>query len=221
MFLKRVIQISVFLIVSTLAVVMIVNYAEEQKFRQAFKAKLDPMLELLTDDSGKLILSERDVVHILEKQLCLQEEKSFGTGNVRLYLPHCEFTVDNRKFYVLLADSKGYGGWIKVMALFNRELDGSVHLWKIKVLEAKDETDGLGKNVLNEDFQSRFYNIPQSGLENGLKLDLEQFPPTFDEEEAKKQGFILVADVMSYATISAKAVANGIQAMYEYLRSLK
>lgn len=217
---RRLTSVTIFLLISVIALFGTLRYSEGQKFSRQLKAKVEPLIELLTDESGKPLFKESEIIHMLARSRCLREEYLHQTGNVKLYLPHCEFQSQDKTIFVLFADSKGYGGWIKTLALFEREKDGTIGLWKIKVLDARDETDGFGKNVLSEDFQKRFYNVPESGLEKGLKLDLEEFPPTFDTEEAKKEGFILVADVMSYATISAKAVANAIQVMYNYLKNL-
>jgi len=218
--LRKLISVTVFLLVSMIALFWILRYSEDQKFSRQFKAKVEPLIGLLTDESGKLLLKESEIIDTLQKSSCLREENIHQIGNVKLYLPHCEFQGRDTTIFAIFADSKGYGGWIKVLALFERQKDRTMKLWKVKVLDARDETEGLGKNVLSDEFQKRFYNVPESGLEKGLKLDLEEFPPTFDAEEAKKEGFILVADIMSYATVSAKAVANAIQVMYNYLKNL-
>lgn len=216
---RKLISVTIFLLISMIALFGILRYSESQKFSRQFKAKIEPLIELLTDESGKPLFKESEIIHMLEKSSCLREETVHQVGNVKLYLPHCKFKSQDSTIFALFADTKGYGGWIKMLALFEQQKDGTIKLWKVKVLDASNETEGLGKNVLSEDFQRRFYDVPESGLEKGLKLDLEEFPPTFDEEQAKKDGFILVADVMSYATISAKAVVNGVQAMYDYLKN--
>jgi electron transport complex protein RnfG len=90
------------------------------------------------------------------------------------------------------------------------EVDLELTYNAIKVLDASQETPGLGAKILEEAPQKRFYGIPQEGLEHGVVVDK-------DAKGRKGPGVVKTSDIMTGATITPRAVANAINIMYAYL----
>ena len=85
----------------------------------------------------------------------------------------------------------------------------------IRVLDASQETPGLGAKILEEEPQKRFYGIPQSGLEEGVVVDKDAKDRSVKD---KMHGVVKTSDIMTGATITPRAVANAINIMYSYLK---
>jgi electron transport complex protein RnfG len=160
--------------------------------------------------SDEMLVSEEDITKALEKG---EKEKvvEFEWNGVKgkVFLPIYEFNTKVGKVYVLVGAAPGFGGDVKVMAAF---IDGKsgIYLNAIKVLDASQETPGLGARILEESPQKRFYGIPQEGLEHGVVVDK-------DAKGRKGPGVVKTSDIMTGATITPRAVANAINIMYAYL----
>ncbi|MCC8023058.1 MAG: FMN-binding protein [Clostridiales bacterium] len=91
--------------------------------------------------------------------------------------------------YVFTTTANGYGGVIRVMTgVFP---DGTVS--RIEILEADDETPGLGLNVMNDSFQEQF-----AGLFSGFAVE-------------KNQAGDNAVQAVTGATISSSAAGRAVQ----------
>ena len=99
---------------------------------------------------------------------------------------------DETKGYIFTLTGKGYGGDLKVMVGF----DPNGTIIGVKVLEANDETPGLGQNVTKNDFLSQF---------TGGKAPLE----------VKKQ-----INAVTGATISSRGVTECVNFAAELLNEV-
>lgn len=99
--------------------------------------------------------------------------------------------------YIFVTSSKGYGGEVSVMTAVNT--DGTVK--SVAILDASNETPGLGQNITKESFYSRF-----EGKKFGITV--------------KKNGAVSEnneIDAWTGATISSTAVTNAVnQALDNY-----
>ena len=57
--------------------------------------------------------------------------------------------------YIFVVDTKGYGGTVSVMTAVNT--DGAIAA--VEILDASNETPGLGQNVTKQDFFTQFTNL--------------------------------------------------------------
>jgi electron transport complex protein RnfG len=91
----------------------------------------------------------------------------------------------------------------------------------IKVIEYSQETPGLGAKISQENIQKRFYPVSNQGLSENLKVN-QDANVVVSENEIKEyrneRGIIQVSDVMTGATITPRAVATSLNAMYEFLK---
>jgi len=143
-------------------------------------------------------------------------ERTCGNINGKVILPYYEFDVDGKKVFVLVGAAPGFGGDVKVMASFIVGKNG-VYLHSIRVLDASQETPGLGAKIMEEGPQKRFSNIPQSGLEKGVVVDKDAKNRSVKN---KDNGVVKTSDIMTGATITPRAVANAINIMYSYLKEV-
>ena len=161
--------------------------------------------------TGGMLVPEDEISKALEKggeEEVIEREYRGVKGKV--ILPVYEFDSKVGKVYVLVGAAPGFGGDVKVMAAFVKGERG-VYLNAIKVLDASQETPGLGAKILDPSIQKRFYGIPQGGLEKGVVVDK-------DAKGRMGKGVVRTSDVMTGATITPRAVANAINIMYEYLK---
>lgn len=101
--------------------------------------------------------------------------------------------------YIITSSAKGYGGEIVIMTAFNP--DKSVKA--ISVLNADDETPGLGQNITRKDFLSRFANLDK--------------PATI----VKNKADVAAGEIEAWtgATISSKGAVTAVNSAREYLES--
>ncbi len=139
-----------------------------------------------------------------------------------VYSPVYRFELpDNGQVFVLVGESQGYGGPVSIVSSFIVR-DGEVILNGIEVIEYAQETPGLGANISYDEVKERFYPVERSGLQAGLKVDKDAgVSPTTDTElmnrRRREEGIIQTSDVMTGATITANAVINALNLMYEFL----
>ncbi len=166
---------------------------------------------VLTDwKTGERLVSNEKISHALAKGGPERVvELTWNGVKGKVFLPVYKFNTKLGKVYVLVGAVPGFGGDVKVMASFARGSSG-IYLNAIKVLDASQETPGLGAKILQEAPQKRFWGIPQSGLKKGVVVDK-------DAKGRKDKGVVKTSDIMTGATITPRAVANSINIMYEYL----
>lgn len=99
--------------------------------------------------------------------------------------------------YIFTTSSKGYGGEVSVMTVVDN--DGKVTA--VSILDASNETPGLGQNVTKEGFYSQY-----SGKKSGVKIVKNGATDENNEINA-----------VTGATISSTAVTNAVnQALENY-----
>jgi electron transport complex protein RnfG len=142
-----------------------------------------------------------------------------SSKGAKVYSPVYKFTEDNREIYVLIIAGKGFGGEVKSLVSFVKE-NNELRLNKIEVLDYSDETPGLGTKIGEDKVKERFYSIPYSGLSSGVKVDKDAGVTVSSEEieSYKEQGVVKTSDVMTSATITARSVADSINAAVEFLK---
>lgn len=99
--------------------------------------------------------------------------------------------------YIFTVTSKGYGGDIQVMTAVN--LDNTVAA--VEILEASDETPGLGQKVTQEVFYSQFAN-----LKSNITVIKGGSANSEDNE----------INAVTGATISSKAVTTAVNTALDY-----
>ncbi len=179
-------------------------------------AKFQAMKAVLTDyETGKLMVDEKlikdELMNSGEEKVV---ERTYEGVNGKVILPYYEFNVNGKKIFVLVGAAPGFGGDVKVMASFVKE-NGKIFLHSIRVLDASQETPGLGAKIMEEGPQKRFSGIPQSGLEKGVVVDKDAKDRSVKN---KSNGVVKTSDIMTGATITPRAVANSINIMYSYLK---
>lgn len=214
--LKTSLILMIYTLIAGLALSVVYKLTEVRIVEAEMENVIHSMELLLTDENGKNLvpLDEIKQTVIAERKNAGKELYTNGIGTV--VSPVYEFKTEGATYYILSGYAVGYGGKVLTMAAF--EKDGELRLRAIKVLDYSQETPGLGAKIAEAEVQHRFYPIPSSGLEKGLKVDKDAGKTVVDPEEAKSEGIIKVSDVMTGATITPRAVANSINAMYEYLK---
>ncbi|MDK2885819.1 MAG: H+/Na+-translocating ferredoxin:NAD+ oxidoreductase subunit [Thermosipho sp. (in: thermotogales)] len=175
-------------------------------------------VEFVLTDNGNLMVDKDLISKKINESVSETEKEIFKTDKAAVLTPVLKFDFNDKTIYVLKAYGIGYGGKVITIASFIVQ-NGRIDLHAIKVIEYSQETPGLGAKIAEENSQERFYPIPYEGLENGVKVDKDAGKSNLDPEEAKKIGVVKISDVMTGATITPRAVANSIQAMFEYLKT--
>ncbi|MBQ8267196.1 MAG: FMN-binding protein [Clostridia bacterium] len=98
---------------------------------------------------------------------------------------------------IFVTEANGYGGAVSVMTAVN--MDGSVAA--IEILDASNETPGLGQNVTKENFYTQF---------NGLKNDIAVIKGGTANAENNE------INAVTGATISSKAVTAAVNQALDY-----
>ncbi len=127
------------------------------------------------------------------------EEKTFGSKNPFTY--YVAKSEEKETGYVFVTSAKGYGGAVSVMTAVN--LDGTVK--SVAILDASNETPGLGQNVTKESFYSQ-YEAKKEGikvLKNGA-----------DSEKNE-------VNAVTGATISSRAVTSAVNEALENYKIVK
>lgn len=99
--------------------------------------------------------------------------------------------------YIFTVDEKGYGGTVSVMTAVNT--DGTVAA--VEILDASNETPGLGQNVKNSDFYTQF-----NGLADNITV-IRGGSANADNNEI---------NAVTGATISSKAVTKAVNRALGY-----
>lgn len=215
--LKTGLILMIFTLIAGLALGLIYKVTE-QPIKNAELQNLLNAVEFVLTDNGKLMV-EKDLINRKINETINEEEKEiFKTDKAAVLTPVLEFKLDDKTVYVLKGYGIGYGGKVITIASFVVQKD-RIDLHSIKVIEYSQETPGLGAKIAEEKSQQRFYPIPYEGLIKGVKVDKDAGKTNLDPEEAKNEGVVKISDVMTGATITPRAVASSVQAMFEYLRT--
>ncbi len=127
------------------------------------------------------------------------EEKTFGSENIFNY--YVAKSEDKEIGYIFVTKAKGYGGEVSVMTAVN--IDGTVK--SVAILDASNETPGLGQNVTKESFYSQF-----TGKKEGVKV----LKNGADSEKNE-------IDAVTGATISSRAVTKAVNEALENYKIVK
>jgi len=230
-YLKMGIVLMIFAVIVAAALSAVYSITKDPIDKAELNFKLSAIKTVLTDyKTGKLLISESDVPDSLEKldeKIWKQtdEENLFYSSQYKAYVasPVYRFTLeDGRDAYLVTGGGIAYGGYVKILASFIKNESG-LEMFEIEVLDYSQETPGLGAKIAEAKPKERFFNIPEQGLEKGLKVDKDagvsvKNTKDFIENE-KKDGVIVTSDIMTGATITPRGVANALNAMYEYLKN--
>ena len=218
-------------LIAGLGLSLVYNLVKEPIANAELGAKLQAIRKVLTDpETGKLLVDKNTIPETSEEL----KEFEWGGGNFevkdgiiyatpegKVQAPVYRFSTDDgREIYVLTGQAAGYGGQVVTVASFISQ-DKGYKLNAIKVIEYSQETPGLGAKISQEDIQKRFYPVSNEGLSENLKVNQDAnvvVPENKIEEYRNNRGIIQVSDVMTGATITPRAVATSLNAMYEFLR---
>lgn len=115
------------------------------------------------------------------------EKESYGEDEFDYYVAQ---TKSKTEGYIFVTSEGGYGGDISVMTAVNT--DGTVK--SVAILDASNETPGLGQNITKESFYSQF---------SGKKADISLVKGGAKEENNE-------VDAVTGATISSAAVTRAV-----------
>ena len=122
----------------------------------------------------------------------VKADKFIEQNDTKLNITYYEAIRDNHTVALIFTTSaKGYGGDVKVMTAISP--DGKII--NLAILDASNETPGLGQNVTKESFYSQFID-----KYNELKIN--------------------DIDVVTSATYSSKAVMNSVNSALESFKKL-
>ncbi|MFO7882565.1 MAG: RnfABCDGE type electron transport complex subunit G [Kosmotogaceae bacterium] len=220
-------------LIAGLGLSLVYNLVKEPIAQAELGAKLEAIRKVLTEpETDDLLVDERAIPETSEEL----EKYEWGTegfevndgiiytsedGKGKVQYPIYKFSAnDGRKIFVLTGQAVGYGGDVISVAGFISNEDG-FSLNAIKVIEYSQETPGLGANISQENIQERFYPVSNQGLAEDLKVNQDanvMVPKNEIEEYRNERGIIQVSDVMTGATITPRAVASSLNAMYEFLK---
>ncbi|APT75463.1 electron transporter RnfG [Marinitoga sp. 1137] len=191
-------------------------------------AKLKAIKKVLIDSrNGGLLLSEDKIPTSLQ-QLQSAEWDSSDTGilyegkSTKVYSPVYKYTnKDGKDIYVLTVSGIGFGGEVISVISFVKE-GKELYFNNLEVISYSQETPGLGANIALDKVKKRFYPISYEGLLNGVKVNKDAgviLSTPEQMKEGKEKGIVQTSDIMTGATITPRAVADSINAGFEYLKS--
>ncbi len=195
------------------------------------EAKLTAIKAVLTDpNTGKLLINENEIPQTMA-QLKAKIWKSSSSGilfsdeRAKGYVlsPAYVFKAKNGEpVYVLVGYAIGFGGKVVTVAAFEKRGNGFYEN-AIRVIDYSNETPGLGARINEPKVRKRFYSIPNSGFENGVKVNkdanLYPLPKGYKEKlnYYKSKGIVVTSDIMTGATITPRAVVSTLNTMYTFL----
>ncbi len=195
-------------------------------------AKFEAIKFVLTDQTTGQLLVDQSQIPETMKELNAKIWKSNSSGvlysNAKLpgYVLSPAYLFkgkDGSDIYVLTGYGIGFGGRVVSVASFIKQKNGGFLENAIDVIDYANETPGLGAKINDPDVRSRFFDIPNSGFKDTIKVnkDAGLFPLPSDYKsklnDYKDKGIIVTSDVMTGATITPRSVANTLNAMYEFL----
>ena len=127
------------------------------------------------------------------------------------------FKIDNS--YVVKFSGNGFGGEVLAVGKFTLPNKNTVELQKFEVLDASQETPGLGAKITNKDVIERFEGVEmQKGGQVLVNKDAGVFssdPKIIDQN--KEKGVVQTSDVMTGATITPRGVSAAITAVINWI----
>ncbi len=149
--------------------------------------------------SSANMLTEKRIAQIAEQQKQNAMEKLIKADEYRLYnstfensqVEYYEAIKNNQtKGYIFITSQKGYGGEVSVMTAVNT----SGEIAAIKVIDAANETPGLGQNATKDTFAQKF-----KGISGGVSI--------VKNGADSQKGEI---DALTGATITSRAVEGAV-----------
>lgn len=222
-------------LIAGLALALVYSLVEEPIANAELGAKLKAIQKVLTDPASDKLLVSENKIPSNASELGNVEWKLEGfdvidgiaytseDGKGKIQAPVYKMTTENgNNVYVLVSQAVGYGGNVITMASFIAE-NNQMTLNGIKVLDYSQETPGLGANIANDSNQKRFYPVDFTGLEKGLKVNKDAgtspaSDPASMQANLNEDGVVQTSDIMTGATITPRAVAASLNAMYEFLK---
>ncbi len=212
-----------YMIVAAFLVAAIYNFVNPYIQSAEFNAKLDAIKAVLVDfeTDDYYIEDIPQTSEQLEEYIWEETEENVmmtNSENSKIMSPAYKFETEDKEIYVLTIAGLGFGGDVTSVASFVKENE-NVRLNKIEVISYSQETPGLGAKIAEEGVQSRFYNIPEQGLESNVQVDKDAGASSNPSmrEELKKEGTVQTSDVMTGATITPRGVANSLNIAVEFL----
>ncbi len=203
-------------VIAGLALGLVYVATRERILQTELSEKLGAIEQVLRDEKGSYIVSTSEIRSALSK--AEGDGIVFSTPFGQVYAPVYKFSSPSGNVYVLTGAGIGYGGYVKIVASFVEKPEG-FELFSMRVTNYANETPGLGARIGEKEVQERFYPMPAEAIKNGILVDKDAGATNLSPEEAKSKGIAKVSDVMTGATITARAVADALSTMIEYLHS--
>jgi electron transport complex protein RnfG len=121
--------------------------------------------------------------------------------------------------YVIKFSGNGFGGEVLAVGKFAILNKNVVELQKFEVLDASQETPGLGEKITEPDVIKRFEGVEmKKGGEVLVNKDAGVFAETQQGiNQNKKKGIVQTSDVMTGATITPRGVSAAITAVINWI----
>ncbi len=123
------------------------------------------------------------------------------------------------KTYIVKFSGNGFGGEVLAVGKFSILNNNTVELQKFEVLDASQETPGLGAKITNKDVVERFEGVEMhKGGEILVNKDAGVFASTSKEiNQNKQKGIVQTSDVMTGATITPRGVSTAITSVINWI----
>lgn len=226
-YIKTGLILMIFIVISGFIVSLVFVSTKPAIDNAELQAKLKAIKKVLENSRGEgLLISENDIPKTSEElNGAIWDSNNSGVlysnSNSKVYSPAYKYVNDNnQEIYILTVSSIGFGG--EVISVVSFVKDEKLYFNNLEVVAYSQETPGLGANIVQEKVKERFYPISYEGLVNGVKVnkDAGVILTTSEQiEEGKEKGIVQTSDIMTGATITPRAVANSINAGFEYLKS--
>ncbi|KAF2956030.1 RnfABCDGE type electron transport complex subunit G [Marinitoga sp. 38H-ov] len=224
-YIKTGLILMIFIVISGLIVSIVYVSAKPAIDNAELQAKLKAIKKVLENSKGDglLISNIPNSSKELDEAIWDSNESGilYSNSNSKVYSPVYKYINDKgQEIYILTVSSIGFGGEVISVVSFVKE--DEIYFNNLEVISYSQETPGLGANIAQENIKKRFFPISYEGLLNGVKVNkdagvLLNTPQQI--KEGKEKGIIQTSDVMTGATITPRAVANSINAGFEYLKS--
>ncbi|SHE74738.1 electron transport complex protein RnfG [Marinitoga hydrogenitolerans DSM 16785] len=193
------------------------------------QAKLKAIKKVLENSNGEGLLISKDEIPKTSKELenavwdSNENGILYSNANSKVYSPVYRYINDKgQEIYILTVSSVGFGGEVISVISFVKDKVEKIYFNGLEVISYSQETPGLGANIAQDNVKKRFYPISYEGLIKGVKVNKDAGVLLNTPEkmkEGKEKGIIQTSDIMTGATITPRAVANSINAGFEYLKS--
>ncbi|MDN5342915.1 MAG: H+/Na+-translocating ferredoxin:NAD+ oxidoreductase subunit [Oceanotoga sp.] len=221
-YLKTGLILMLYMIIAAFLVAFVYNTVSPFIDEAEFNAKLKAIKYILKDESNNsLVENIPQNSEELQKYIWKDGEETLykNSANSKILSPVYKFQSEEKDIYILTVSGIGFGGDVTSVVSFIKT-DNDLKLNRIEVINYSQETPGLGAKISEEQIKERFFYIPQSGLENEIKVNKDAGKDSDEKNrnEYKKQGIVQTSDVMTGATITPRGVANSLNIAIEYLQ---